>query len=262
MNKKLINCGCGMKFSTEWINIDFNSPFECVKNYNLLDGLPFKDGYADFIYHSNLLEHFTQEQAFFFVKECHRVLKSGGIVRTVVPDLEDIAREYLSKVEALRQEPDNKEIAREDDYVKIELLDQMARRSPGGKMEEYWEKNGVTDYVRFRNGNVKERPAQSFRLKRRKVSRETEPGLIHDLLAHSTIFQTYQVGKFELSGEKHLWMYDEYSLCKILKQCGFGAVKVMKWNVSQLPGFDKYELEVDSKGNEYKPHCLYVEAVK
>lgn len=86
--------------------------------------------------------------------------------------------------------------------------------------------------------------------------------MIHDLLAHSTIFQTYQVGKFELSGEKHLWMYDEYSLCKILKQCGFGAVKVMKWNVSQLPGFDKYELEVDSKGNEYKPHCLYVEAVK
>lgn len=51
----LINCGCGGKFHRNWINIDFNSCYENVVSCNLLDGLPFPDKFADFIYSSHFL---------------------------------------------------------------------------------------------------------------------------------------------------------------------------------------------------------------
>lgn len=260
--KKLINCGCGMKFSTKWINIDFNSPFQCVKNCNLLKGLPFEDKYADFIYNSNFLEHLTEDQAVFFIKECYRVLKLEGILRIVVPDLEDIAKEYLKKLEDIKKQPYNKKVEKEYDYIKIELLDQMVRRIPGGKMAEYWQKNGITKYVRYRSGNIKDTAQYNKHLKQRKSFQLTAPRFIHRFLSYNKKYKIYEIGKFEVSGEKHLWMYDEYSLCRILRRCGFNKVTVMGWNESQLSDFKEYELEVDSKGNEYKPHCLYVEAIK
>jgi SAM-dependent methyltransferase len=57
--------------------------------------LPFADGTVEAIYSSHFLEHVRREDALAFLRECHRVLRPGGVVRLVVPDLRRLARLYL-----------------------------------------------------------------------------------------------------------------------------------------------------------------------
>jgi SAM-dependent methyltransferase len=55
--------------------------------WNLKRGIPFADRISDVVYHSHLLEHFDRDDALNFLIECRRVLKPGGLIRIVVPDL-------------------------------------------------------------------------------------------------------------------------------------------------------------------------------
>ncbi len=47
-----------------------------------------------------MLEHLPRLQAELFLREGHRVLAQGGILRLVLPDLEQKARDYLKALEA------------------------------------------------------------------------------------------------------------------------------------------------------------------
>jgi predicted SAM-dependent methyltransferase len=109
-----VNIGCGTTAPEGWYNID-NSPTiwwsripvaskvfkttpwpRSVHRHDVLKGLPFADHSVDFIYSSHTFEHFTYPQSLALTKECLRVLKPEGILRLVVPDLEQIARDYLA----------------------------------------------------------------------------------------------------------------------------------------------------------------------
>ncbi|HSS95721.1 MAG TPA: methyltransferase domain-containing protein [Terriglobales bacterium] len=109
-----INIGCGTTAPYGWYNID-NSPsiwlsrvpvartlFRApawprdVRCHNVLKGLPFGNESVDFIYSSHTFEHFTYAQSLEVSKECLRILKPGGILRIVVPDLGQIVRDYLA----------------------------------------------------------------------------------------------------------------------------------------------------------------------
>jgi SAM-dependent methyltransferase len=57
--------------------------------------LPFPDGAVDAVYSSHFIEHVRREDAAHFARECHRMLRPGGIVRLVAPDLRRLARQYL-----------------------------------------------------------------------------------------------------------------------------------------------------------------------
>lgn len=48
--------------------------------------LPFEDGSFTFVYSEHFFEHLTPSLARELFRECHRVLKVGGVLRTVVPD--------------------------------------------------------------------------------------------------------------------------------------------------------------------------------
>jgi predicted SAM-dependent methyltransferase len=50
---------------------------------------------VDFVYSSHFLEHLTRREASKIVKDCFRVLKPGGWIRLVCPDLRILARKYL-----------------------------------------------------------------------------------------------------------------------------------------------------------------------
>lgn len=89
-----LNVGCGGKFHKDWVNVDMTSNSKDVIVANLLKGIPFPDNSFDVVYHSQVLEHFPKEKARDFIKECFRVLKPDGIIRVVVPDLENIVNEY------------------------------------------------------------------------------------------------------------------------------------------------------------------------
>jgi len=108
-----VNIGCGTDVAEGWWNID-NSPSVTlsrvpgmrralklpewpkeVRRHDVLRGLPFEDGTVSCVYSSHTFEHFTYEQSVSVARECFRVLKLGGVLRVVVPDLGKIVRDYL-----------------------------------------------------------------------------------------------------------------------------------------------------------------------
>jgi predicted SAM-dependent methyltransferase len=56
--------------------------------------LPFSDGTISVVYASHLLEHLYHSEAISLLKELHRVLSPGGIIRIVVPDIKTLVEGY------------------------------------------------------------------------------------------------------------------------------------------------------------------------
>ncbi len=63
---------------------------------NIKNDLPDEDESVDYIYCSNVLEHFEKYESTAVLKECQRVLKKDGIVRVIVPDLKKMIENYTS----------------------------------------------------------------------------------------------------------------------------------------------------------------------
>ncbi len=119
MEQIKLNLGCGNHTPEGWVNVDYafgarlaKIPFfrainkkigffqmdwdDRIKIHDLRRTFPFDDASVDFIYSSHTLEHFSKEDGERFLKECHRVLKPGGIIRVVVPDLGAIVSDYTN----------------------------------------------------------------------------------------------------------------------------------------------------------------------
>jgi SAM-dependent methyltransferase len=152
----LLNLGCGTKMHAAWNNIDFSvyarlrrhmgavrllrragviSParfaqFSLVDPeiiaWNLARGIPFPDGSADAVYHSHVLEHIERHAAIRFLEDCRRVLKPGGVIRVVVPDLEKWSRQYLDSLQSQPVPPQ----VQEHEKIVEELLLQLTEREP------------------------------------------------------------------------------------------------------------------------------------
>jgi len=99
--------------------------------WNLAKGIPYPDRTFDVVYHSHLLEHIDREGAPGFLAECFRVLKPGGVIRIVVPDLEQLARTYVSALDG----PDPASDPRYDHSLD-EMFDQMVPRTPRWRAKE------------------------------------------------------------------------------------------------------------------------------
>lgn len=253
-----VNCGCGNRFCTdkEWVNIDFNSMDKSVKSINILKGLPFDDNSVDAIFSSCMLEHFTKEQAERHLKECFRILRKGGVCRIVVPDLEDVCKEYLKILQLVEHD---KTSEAKYDYILIELIDQMTRMYPGGEMLKYWNSVDKDEaYILERTGYPETAKGRMpfktfFRLGVNYIARK--------LLGWTTWYRRYHLGSFMMSGETHKWMYDEYGLAQLMKKAGFNKVSRKTANDSVIPQWSRYGLEMNGE-KEYKPHSLYMEGVK
>ncbi len=98
---KALNFGCGNRIHADWINIDFSPIDNRVQKVNLLQPLPFGDNTFDVAYSSHFLEHLTPQNATKVLNQIHRILKSGGTFRIVVPDFENLCRAYLDTLETL-----------------------------------------------------------------------------------------------------------------------------------------------------------------
>jgi predicted SAM-dependent methyltransferase len=59
--------------------------------------LPFRDGSADLLYASHLLEHFSHEEVPRLLADWRRVLRDGGVLLLAVPDLDVIARMLVER---------------------------------------------------------------------------------------------------------------------------------------------------------------------
>jgi SAM-dependent methyltransferase len=87
-----LHIGSGPYNLDGWINLDI---FPAQLSTNVLWGLPFTDGQCRFVFLSHLLEHlFYPTDAMGLLEDIYRILEPGGVVRIVVPDIEQCLRAY------------------------------------------------------------------------------------------------------------------------------------------------------------------------
>lgn len=266
---KMLNIGCGVWFHPDWINIDLRGGADVIC-HNITEGLPFSDESFDVVYHSHLLEHIPRIKALPFMKECYRVLKPGGIVRVLVPDLEQIARLYLEKLVTARK------CEAEYDWIMLELYDQCVRYESGGFMEHYL-RNAYADLSPFTASRIGASALQYDDKAKGKPSivtfcwrdlvrllnkfRQQIAGWSVYAIAGGKARDAFMHGLFRNSGEIHCWMYDRFSLGRLMANAGFADIRVVSLFESSIPDFARYELDVVNDIMR-KPDSLVMEGVK
>ena len=93
-----IHAGSGGHNLEGWVNVDWslNPPLDLVAD--LARSLPFRTGCARLIHSEDFIEHLDREAGEAFLRECHRVLGPGGVVRVVTPDLRALVQTvYLGR---------------------------------------------------------------------------------------------------------------------------------------------------------------------
>jgi len=120
VNKVNVNLGCGDTAPGGWVNCDsswhaqlskLTFVHQAIKKMGLVTEarwpgnvrylslgkrFPWKEGSVDVVYASHVFEHLDQRVADNFIRECMRVLKRGGVLRIVVPDLLYHAKKYVN----------------------------------------------------------------------------------------------------------------------------------------------------------------------
>jgi len=135
MTSRYLNLGCGERFHPEWVNLDLRPASPGVQHWDLRKDLPFPDASLDVVYHSHVLEHFSQPDGLRFLGRCRKVLRPGGLLRVVVPDLERIVELYRQALsDALNGQPDAHFAY---DWAMIEMYDQTVREFSGGEMVRF-----------------------------------------------------------------------------------------------------------------------------
>lgn len=124
IDKIKLNLGCGLQCPEGWMNIDSSMGARLAKLptlkkilyailpaswgvlpniewpsnvmwMNIVRRFNFEDDSVDIIYSSHTIEHLTYEEAAFVFGECYRVLKPGGRIRIIVPDLSVMINSYI-----------------------------------------------------------------------------------------------------------------------------------------------------------------------
>lgn len=275
-----VNLGCGNRFITEWINIDFVSNHPKVIQHDLRKGIPLESGSVDVTYHSHVLEHFTKKQGEEFLYECYRVLRPNGVIRIAVPDLEQIARLYLQQLESVKNDP-NPLTQANYEWSVIEMYDQTIRNYSGGEMANYWSQPVIInenwlnqrvggEFLSFRNSiknrnydiNSKKPKSITSKLKMY-FKRSTVRDYILTMLSGEPKFiELLELARFRTGGEIHQWMYDSYSLGELLNRIGFKDIrKVDAFNssINNWPANQWLDVE---EGKVRKPDSLFLEARK
>jgi SAM-dependent methyltransferase len=264
----MINIGCGKVRHDAWINLDLvGAPG--VKSYNVKKDLPFPDNSIDIIYHSHILEHLRKNEAERFIKECHRILKPGGLIRVVVPDLEKLCEEYLKNLRKGFENGDESAIL-DYQWNKIEMFDQMIREKQGGALSGIINNPPKNkDYIISRVGKeiFPDAGLPDPRLDK-KIIRAAKKLLL--LLLAFRLTEAFSYIKreildnffFDSAGEKHRWAYDRLDLKIILEKSGFKNFSLCSYDGSKIDNWTSYNLDNRPEGGPRRPDSIYAEARK
>ena len=97
-----INLGSGHWKPEGWIHVDIDFESRPDVLADLSAGLPFRDACADFMHTEDFIDQLDLASAHQFLRECHRILKPGGVIRVLTPDVERLCRMYLDEPDALK----------------------------------------------------------------------------------------------------------------------------------------------------------------
>lgn len=269
-----VNLGCGPVFvdSPSWLNLDYAPTSSAVRQANLLERLPLSDETAELIYSSHFLEHVPRVMVSKLLCECMRCLKPDGVIRLVLPDLENMAREYLN----MRERGDHIKA----DFVVIEMIDQSVRNVSGGELGNLYRKlasqssssnASMIDYIRARTGEDLlqfDSYPRNFGLKKLHRLRLALQNRIQRywirfcILLLPSAFRKQNISLSEV-GERHQWLWDFHQLKTELEAAGFTDVKRLSSNSSTVSDFPFNCLDLDKQGLPRKGNeSMYVEARK
>ena len=112
-----VQFGCGLSAPDRWLNFDSSPTLraqrlpllgravargsstrfpEAVRYGDIVKGLPVPDRSCKGVYASHVLEHLALDDLRTALRNTFRILEPGGIFRLVVPDLEVMAKEYVT----------------------------------------------------------------------------------------------------------------------------------------------------------------------
>ena len=275
---RCLNLGCGRRVHPGWQNVDVVASSPLVRPHNLLEGIPYPDSSFDVVYHSHLLEHFPRKDAPRFLKECHRVLSPGGILRVVVPDLESIVRNYLRALD--RAKRGKAGWSANYDWMVLELYDQAVRGESGGGWGAYLCQDPIPnwEFIQERTGGEARemlavvRSQTSSGLRKPSLPAKVHfafkhfPQVLRSKWTHALLgkadYDALQLGRFRRAGEIHQWMYDSYSLSRLLRDTGFQELRKLSARQSAIPNWPSYCLDTEPDGSTFKPDSLFMEARK
>jgi predicted SAM-dependent methyltransferase len=118
MNNEYVQYGCGFSAPDGWKNYDASltlrferlpvigglhtkndSRFpENIEFGNIVSGLPVDENSCEGVYCSHVLEHLSLEDFRIALRNTHKILKSGGCFRLVLPDLEYAIKQYINNL--------------------------------------------------------------------------------------------------------------------------------------------------------------------
>lgn len=258
-----LNLACGATFvdAPHWLNLDYTPLGAAVRQADLLGRLPVADASLQLVYSSHFLEHVPRTHVAGLLKECHRVLRPGGLLRLVVPDLQEMCSCYLQARHAGEHE--------KADAVVLEIVDQCVRKRPGGELAALYDRvrTGPADpalrrFIFERSGETLADPGvETRRPFMARLQGAIERRYIRALVRLlPRAFRQQNVSLAEV-GELHAWLYDAHTLGALLLQAGFGQLQRMAFNQSAEPTFPLVPLDATPAGEPRKGlQSLYLEA--
>ena len=182
--RAMLNLACGTVMNWDWNNIDFSPYAKLVKfkkltkifnsvgilskkryerlanvspdiiSWDLRKGIPFNDKKFDVVYCSHFLEHIYRDSVSLIIRECQRVIKIGGLIRVVVPDLKSIIKLYtiFTSKSGIEKNFDFNEY----NEILESLFGQMVREEPVGTSEQSRFVRRVESYIRGNAAKVGE----------------------------------------------------------------------------------------------------------
>lgn len=277
--KKKVNLACGGIYvnHSDWINLDYSPIGDGVIQADLLGTLPFKQGSVSLVYSSHFLEHIPRAKVRPFLSECFRILEPGGVIRLVLPDLEQMCSQYLDK----RKQGDH----RKADFCVVAMIDQCIRLESGGELGSLYEfysqsfdKNiDMAEYIRSFNGEVLCKVQNQGNNNSNKIiTMLGKPKLLYGKIAYylqqyyihmivSLLPRAFRTQNVSLAavGERHHWLWDFYQLQQALESVGFIEVSRFNFNTSRVTDFPFQPLDMDLEGFPRKGlESMYIEAQK
>ena len=288
---RYLNIGCGSRFNRDWINIDIQPKDKSVIPCDILNGISFEENHFDVVYHSHVIEHIRKDKVQFFLADCYRILKPGGILRVVAPDLEQITRAYLN---CLQKAYEGKPGWDENyDWMMLEMYDQVIREKSGGEIKDFLQRENIeniefiikrwgigAEMIINSSGHKVDRIKRTVDIKNskghykrfnivKKIKKTNILEFVRKFAGKLILgeeyrqYQNYRTKKiFTESGELHRWMYDKYSLTKLITSSGFENVSIMDSQKSNIENWNLMGLDADIKGRVYKPDSIFIEAYK
>jgi predicted SAM-dependent methyltransferase len=96
-----LHIGGGSRCLPGWLNTDIALAPDVVQ-MDATRPFPFEDSVFHYAFTEHMIEHVSFESAMFMLRECYRVLKTGGVIRITTPNLASIVGLYGTNLSELQ----------------------------------------------------------------------------------------------------------------------------------------------------------------